>query len=371
MMNTNRLLVAGVLAIAVGGPIGGFISEMKGQPMASAELRLPFLHGGTAGQPSSSELASLERATEWLNSPPLTASALRGKVVVVDFWTYTCINWLRTLPYVRAWDEKYRKQGLVVIGVHSPEFSFEKNLGNVRRSVKDMRIDYPVAVDNDHVIWRAFRNQYWPALYFIDAKGRIRHHQFGEGGYEQSEMVIQMLLAEAGVEDVSREPANVAPRGLEVAADWRNLRSPENYVGYERTENFTSPGGVVRNQPRAYALPSRLGLNDWALSGDWTIKSEAVVLTKSNGRIAYRFHARDVNLVMGPSARGTSVRFRVLIDGQPPGAAHGADVDEQGNGTLAEQRLHQLIRQPEPIADRQFEIEFLEPGAEAFAFTFG
>jgi thiol-disulfide isomerase/thioredoxin len=370
-MDTNRILAAGVLAIAVGAPSVGFLSEMKGQPMTFAELRLPFLHGGIASQVSSSELASLERATEWLNSPPLTAAALPGKVVVVDFWTYTCINWLRTLPYVRAWDEKYRKHGLVVIGVHSPEFSFEKNLNNIRRSVKDMRVDYPVAVDSDHVIWRAFQNQYWPALYFIDAKGHIRHHQFGEGAYEQSEMVIQMLLAEAGVTDVSREPAKVDPRGLEVAADWRNLRSPENYVGYERTENFTSPGGVVRNQPRAYALPSQLGLNDWALSGDWTMKSEAVVLAKANGRIAYRFHARDVNLVMGPPAPGTSVRFRVLIDGQPPGAAHGADVDEQGNGTLTEQRLHQLIRQSQPIADRQFEIEFLDAGAEAFAFTFG
>jgi thiol-disulfide isomerase/thioredoxin len=371
-MKTNRLLVAGVLATAIGAPMAGFVAEMKGQPMTSAELQLPFLHGVAGGQPSSSsELTSLARATEWLNSAPLTASALQGKVVVIDFWTYTCINWLRTLPYVRAWDEKYRKQGLVVIGVHSPEFSFEKDLNNVRRSVKDMQIDYPVAVDTDHVIWRAFNNQYWPALYFIDAKGRVRHHQFGEGAYEQSEKVIQMLLTEAGAGDVGREPTRVDARGIEVAADWRNLSSPENYVGYERTENFASPGGVSRNQRHVYALPSRLGLNNWALSGDWTMKSEAVVLNKPNGRIAYRFHARDLHLVMGPPAPGTSVRFRVLIDGQPPGAAHGADVDEQGNGTLIEQRLHQLIRESEPITDRQFEIEFLDPGAEAFAFTFG
>ena len=259
----------------------------------------------------------------------------------------------------------------MVIGVHAPEFSFEKNLNNVRWAVKDMRIDYPVAVDNDHVIWRAFRNQAWPALYFVDSQGRVRHHYFGEGAYEQSEMVIQELLREAGAVGVSREPVSVEARGLEVAADWSNLKSPENYVGLARAENFMSPGGALLDKPRLYELPARLRLNEWALSGDWTVKKEPAVLNKANGSIAYRFHARDLHLVMGPAAPGTSVRFRVMIDGQPPGAAHGVDVDDQGNGTVTEQRLYQLIRQPKPIADRQFEIEFLDSGVEAFAFTFG
>jgi len=318
-----------------------------------------------------SELASLTRADEWINSPPLTAEALRGKVVLIDFWTYTCINWLRTAPYVRAWAEKYRDQGLVVIGVHAPEFGFEKNLNNVRRAVKDLRVDHPVAVDSDHVIWRAFKNQYWPALYFVDAQGRVRHHYFGEGGFEQSEMVIQQLLAEAGATGIVRQPVSVNGQGLEAAADWASLMSGENYLGFGRTQSFASPGGATRDTPRMYERPARLRLNEWALSGDWTVKNEAVVLNKPNGGIAYRFHARDVHLVMGPAAPGTSVRFRVLIDGRPPNAAHGIDVDAQGNGTVTEQRLYQLIRQSGTIADRQFEIEFLGPGVEAFAFTFG
>ena len=370
-MKTNMLLTGAVLAIAIGAPIGGILADVKGQPMTSTGVPIPFLHGFPSAPAPQAELASLVRATAWLNSPPLTAASLRGKVVLVDFWTYTCINWRRTLPYVRAWAEKYRDQGLVVIGVHSPEFSFEKNIDNVRWSTKEMRINYPVAVDSEFTIWRAFKNQYWPALYFIDAMGRIRHDQFGEGSYEQSEMIIQRLLAEAGAGGRSDEPAAIDPRGLEVAADWTSLKSPENYVGYERTQNFISPGGAVRNEPRTYALPARLGVNDWALSGDWTMKSEATVLNKPNGRIVYRFHARDLHLVMGPSRPGMSVKFRVLLDGKAPGAAHGTDVDEQGDGTVTEQRLYQLIRQPKPIVDRQFEIEFLGPGVEAFAFTFG
>src|SRR5262245_3775153 len=372
-MRTNKLLVAAVLAIAIGAPMAGFLGDVTmSQPTTSTGERLPFLHGFPTGQISGrSELASLERANEWLNSPPLTAPALRGKVVLIDFWTYTCINWLRTLPYVRAWAEKYRDQGLVVIGIHAPEFSFEKNLSNVRWAVKDMRVDHPVAVDNNHVIWRAFRNQYWPALYFVDAQGRVRHHHFGEGSYEQSEMIIQALLSENGMNVANRKPVTVDARGLELAADWGNLMSPENYVGYQRTQNFASPGGAVLDKPRVYMFPERLRLNNWALSGDWTVKNEATMLNKPNGRIAYRFHARDLHLVMGPAAPGASVRFRVLIDGQPPGAAHGLDVDEQGNGTVTQQRLYQLIRQPMPIADRQFEIEFFGPGVEAFAFTFG
>jgi thiol-disulfide isomerase/thioredoxin len=372
-MKTNKLLIAAVLAIAIGAPIAGFVGNMiVAQPTTSTGVRVPFLHGPPPGQiASQSGLASLERADEWLNSPPLTASALRGKVVLIDFWTYTCINWLRTLPYVRAWDEKYRNQGLVVIGVHSPEFAFEKDVNNVRRAVKDMRIGYPIAVDGDHVIWRAFDNQYWPALYFIDAQGRARHHYFGEGSYEQSEMIIQALLAETGIGGFDREPVSVDARGIEAAADWGSLKSPENYLGYERTQNFASPGGAVLDKPRMYELPARWRLNEWALSGDWTVQRGTAVLNKPNGKIAYRFHARDLHLVMGPAAPGTPVRFRVLIDGQPPGAAHGIDVDEQGAGTVSEQRLYQLIRQPKPVADRQFEIEFLGSGVEAFAFTFG
>ncbi len=371
-MKTNQRLAAAVLVAAIWAPIAGFIGEMNAQPMTSTGARVPFLHGFTFGQFSGqNELASLERATEWLNSPPLMPPALRGKVVLIDFWTYTCINWRRTLPYIRAWSEKYKDQGLVVIGVHTPEFEFEKNIANVRWAVKDAKIDYPIAVDNDHVIWRAFRNQAWPALYFIDSQGRVRHHYFGEGAYEQSEMVIQELLREAGASSINLEPVSVNARGVDVAADWRNLKSPENYVGFERTENFASPGGAVLDKPRMYELPARLRLNAWALSGDWTVKKDAAVLNKANGRVTYRFHARDLHLVMGPTAPGTSVRFRVLIDGQPPGVAHGVDVDEAGNGTVTEQRLYQLIRQPTPIADRQFEIEFLDSGVEAFAFTFG
>jgi thiol-disulfide isomerase/thioredoxin len=301
----------------------------------------------------------------------LTAAGLRGKVVVIDFWTYTCINWRRSLPYVRAWSEKYKDRGLVVVGVHTPEFAFEKDVDNVRRAVQDMRIDYPIAVDSNYAIWRAFKNQYWPALYFIDAQGRVRHHQFGEGEYGQSELIIQQLLKESGVDGISHDPVAVDARGAEAAADWRSLKSPENYVGYERTENFASPGGAAPDVRRVYTVPAALKLNEWALSGEWTMAKQGIVLNKANGRIAYRFHARDLHLVMGPLARGASVRFRVLIDGQSPGAAHGLDVDAQGNGTITEQRMYQLIRQPQPIADRQFEIEFLDPGAEAFAFTFG
>jgi thiol-disulfide isomerase/thioredoxin len=317
------------------------------------------------------DLPSLGSATVWLNSPPLTAAGLRGKVVLIDFWTYTCINWMRTLPYVRAWAAKYEDQGLIVIGVHAPEFGFEKDLDNVREAARDLKVGYPIAIDNDHAIWRAFKNEYWPALYFVDARGRIRHHYFGEGEYEQSEMIIQRLLAEAGIGGITDELVSVDARGAEAAADWGSLKSPENYVGYQRTENFASPGGAVLDKRHVYAAPARLRLNHWALSGDWTVEKEATVLNEANGRIAYRFHARDLHLVMGPAARGHSVPFRVLIDGQPPRAAHGVDVDDQGNGTVIRQRLYQLIRQPKPIADRQFEIEFLDSGVEAFAFTFG
>ena len=334
-------------------------------------LLAALLTAAMAPLPVEGELPSLGGATGWLNSPPLTAAELRGKVVLVDIWTYTCINSLRQLPYVRAWAEKYKDQGVVVIGVHSPEFPFEKDVDNVRRAAKAMRVDYPIAIDSDHEVWRAFENNYWPALYIIDAQGRIRHHRFGEGGYDKSERIIQQLLGEAGVTGVDRGLVTVDARGIEAEADWTDLKSPENYLGHERTENFASPGGAVRDQRRVYTVPARLRLNHWALSGDWTMKKGSIALDAAKGRIAYRFHARDVHLVMGPAAPGASARFRVLIDGQPPGAAHGTDVDDQGNGTVSEQRLYQLIRQPKPIADRQFEIEFLEPSVEAFAFTFG
>ena len=334
-------------------------------------LLAALLAATMAPLPVQGELPSFGGASGWLNSQPLTKDGLRGKVVLVDFWTYTCINWLRALPYVRAWAGKYKEQGLVVIGVHTPEFRFEKDLDNVRRAVKDRKIDFPVAMDNDYAIWRAFDNHYWPALYVIDAQGRIRHHQFGEGGYERSERIIQQLLGEAGISGIGDQLAAVDARGIEAEADWADLKSPENYLGHERTENFVSPGRAVLDKPRVYAAPARLKLNDWALSGDWTVKRDGVALNKANGRIAYRFHARDLHLVMGPAARGTSVRFRVFIDGQAPGAAHGSDVDDQGHGTVTQQRLYQLIRQPGHIADRQFEIEFLDAGVEAFAFTFG
>ena len=329
------------------------------------------LHMSSAELPVEGRLPSFDGATDWLNSPQLTTAELRGKVVLVNFWTYTCINWLRQLPYVRAWAGKYSGHGLVVIGVSTPEFGFEHDLGNVRRAVRDRRVDYPVAVDNDYAVWNAFDNHYWPALYFADAQGRIRHHNFGEGEYQQSEMVIQQLLAEAGSDGAGREMVSVEARGIEAPADWASLRTPETYAGYERAENFASPGGAVPGKRHAYQVPADLRLNYWALSGDWTMDEQATTLDEAGGLIAYRFHARDLHMVMGPASPDAPVRFRVTIDGQPPGPAHGADVDDQGHGTVAEQRLHQLIRQPGPITDRTFEITFLDPGAQAFSFTFG
>jgi thiol-disulfide isomerase/thioredoxin len=321
--------------------------------------------------PSEGGLPSLAGASQWLNSQPLTADELRGRVVLIDFWTYTCINWLRTLPYIRAWAQKYRDHGLIVIGVHTPEFAFERNVENVVEVMKDRGIDYPVAIDNDYAVWRAFNNRYWPALYFADAQGSVRHHHFGEGQYEQSERVIQQLLAEGGAGAVDDDLVSVSGSGTEAAADWSALQSPETYVGYERTENFASPGGASLDERRTYAVPARLRLNQWALSGDWTIGQGAALLNEAGGRIVHRFHARDLHLVMGPAARGDSVRFRVLIDGQPPGASHGIDVDEQGHGTASDQRLYQLVRQPGAVGEHTFDIAFLDPGVEAYVFTFG
>jgi thiol-disulfide isomerase/thioredoxin len=360
----------------------GEISHNRRRFIGSATMAIVAAHLGMIGcakaqstiairLPVEAEFPSLGGATQWLNSDPLTAAGLRGKIVVINFWTFSCINSLRMLPYIRAWAAKYRAQGLVVIGVQAPEFTFEKNIDNVRWAVKDLRLEYPIAIDNDRTIWNAFNNEAWPALYFVDAKGHIRHHYFGEGEYAQAEAIIQQLLTEAGTGGGDHGLVSVDARGAEAAADWASLKSPETYVGYERAEYFASPGGARSNKSRVYATPVRLSLNHWALSGDWTVGKQSIVLNQANGRIAYCFHARDLHLVMGPAVRGTSVRFRVFLDGQAPNAAHGVDVDDQGNGTVIEQRLYQLIRQKEPIADRQFEIEFLDSGAEAFDFTFG
>jgi len=322
-------------------------------------------------RPGERKIPSFSGATGWINTQPINEASLRGKVVLVEFWTYTCVNWRRTLPYVRAWAEKYRDQGLVVIGVHTPEFSFEKNADNVRWAVKDMKIGFPVAIDNDYSVWHAFSNEYWPALYFIDSKGHIRHQQFGEGNYDLSEKTIQQLLTEAGARGINKDLVTVDPEGYETAADWKTLGSSENYLGYDRTANFSSPGGASADRSRQYTAPSRLRLNQWALTGNWTMGKEADVLNEPNGTIRYRWHSRDVNLIMGPASPGPTVRFRVLIDGKTPGAAHGTDVDEEGNGTITGQRMYQLVRQPSTITDREFEIQFLDAGAAVFDFTFG
>jgi len=321
--------------------------------------------------PVEDELPSLAGATGWLNSEPLTPLALRGKPVLVEFWTFTCINWIRTLPYVRGWYEKYRGDGLVVLGVHTPEFEVERGVEYIRRAAEAMRIDYPIAIDSDYAIWRAFGNQYWPALYFADADGQIRHHRFGEGEYEYSESVIQRLLAAAGAGEVNRDLVSVDARGVEAPADWAELRSAESYIGYERAENFASPGHAAWDLPREYELPDALPLNHWALSGEWTVERQEAVLGTSGGRIAHRFHARDLHLVMAPPPDGRPVRFRVHLNDESLGAAHGVDTDEDGEGTVTEPRLYQLIRQRTPVSERTFEITFLDPGVEAYVFTFG
>jgi thiol-disulfide isomerase/thioredoxin len=303
-------------------------------------------------------------ATEWLNSEPLGPAELRGHAVLVNFWTLTCINWLRQEPYVRAWSQAYRNDGLVVIGVHTPEFSFEHEIGRVQRATEERDIDYPVAVDNDYAIWRAFANHYWPALYFVDADGIIRDQHFGEGRYERSERVIQRLLG------VERELVRVEGLGVEAEADWGHLRTPETYLGYERSENFASPDGAAFDERRAYELPGRLRINHWALAGEWTIGRESVVLGRAGGSIAYRLHARDAHLVLSPGTR-EPIPFRVQLDGEAPGPSHGVDVDEEGQGVLRDGRLYQLVREHDAVRERTLQITFLEPGAEAYVFTFG
>jgi len=320
--------------------------------------------------PVEGNLPSLSGAVEWLNSPPLTPEGLKGKVVLVDFWTYSCINCLRTIPFVRAWAEKYKDQGLVVIGVHAPEFAFEKSINNVRKAVSDLMIDYPVAIDNNYAIWRAFNNEYWPAHYFVDADGQIRHHHFGEGEYAESERVIRQLLVEAGKTNVSAGLVSVNASGTEAAPDLSDVESRETYIGYERAENFVSPGGAAQNTRHIYTLATPR-LDEWGLVGDWTVGGEDAVLNEKDGRIVYRFHARDLHLVLGPAPDGRPIRFRVTIDGAAPGNAHGTDVDAAGNGVVTGERLYQLLRQGGTIVDRTFEIRFLDPGVRAYAFTFG
>lgn len=321
--------------------------------------------------PIEGELPSLSGATGWLNTKELKTADLHGKVVLINFCTYSCINWLRTLPYIRSWAAKYKARGLVVIGVHTPEFPFEENADNVQRAIEAMKINYPIALDNSYSIWSAFENQYWPALYCIDAEGHIRHHQFGEGGYEKSEKIIQQLLEEAGGKNIPKELVTVNAQGIEVAADWNNLQSYENYVGYGRTQNFSSPGGAKLHKSTVYTAAVKLALNEWALEGEWLMRKGSIVLNKLHGRILYCFHSRDVHLVMGPGVADTSVKFRVLIDGRAPRGNHGIDIDDEGYGFVNEQRLYQLIRQSGSIVDREFTIEFFDSGVEAFSFTFG
>ena len=326
--------------------------------------------GGGLALPVEGRLASLDGATGWLNSEPLTPEALVGRVVLVDFWTYTCVNWLRTLPYVRAWAQKYADAGLTIVGVHTPEFGFERDVDNVTANVRRFGIEYPVAIDSTYGVWRAFSNHFWPAVYIADAEGRLRHHHFGEGEYAATEMVIQQLLIDAGA-DVDQDLVEVTPAGLEVAANWPTLRSPETYTGYGQATGFAQVDLARFDEAVRYEAPARLPLNAWGLAGSWTVARHAAVDDEPGGRIAFRFHARDVNLVMGPLARGASIPFRVVLDGRPAGDAHGTDVAADGSGILTDQRTYQLVRQSGRIDDRTVEIEFLEPGVEVYCFTFG
>jgi thiol-disulfide isomerase/thioredoxin len=313
---------------------------------------------------------SLAGATDWLNSPPLTGADLRGRVVLVDFRTYTCINWLRSLPFVRAWEEAYRGSGLVVVGVHSPEFSFEHDVDNVRRAMRDRAIGHPVAIDGHFAVWRSFHNHFWPARYLVDAGGRLRHHGFGEGGYEEDERVLRQLLREAGAGDLGPEPVPVDARGIEAPADWDTLRSAETYLGYDRTSGFASSPDLVPDRPHAYTAAERLRLGHWSLAGSWTIGAESSSSQEPGGRLSCRFHARDLHLVVAPPA-GATVRFRVQLDGRDPGTDHGLDVDSAGFGTITEPRLYQLLRRRGAVTSGTAEVEFLDPGVSVYALTFG
>jgi len=364
-MRGGDAMVAG--AMSDGAMKGG--DAMTGGAMTGGGAMMSAHNSG--GLPVEGEMPPLTGAVSWLNSPPLTTESLRGKVVLVDFWTYSCINCLRTLPYVRAWANKYKDHGLVVIGVHTPEFAFEKNLDNVRRAAKDLQITYPVAVDNNYAVWGAFYNNYWPADYFVDAQGQIRAHEFGEGDYDKSEHLIQTLLAQAGFTNVPTGLVDVQGKGVEAAADTEQVQSPETYIGYERAQNFSSAGGFTKDRASTYTVAPPGRLNQWGLGGVWTVEGEKAVLDGAPGRIVFRFHARDLHLVLGPTAEGKPVRFHVLLDGKPPGDNHGVDVDASGAGTVDSQRLYQLIRQGGPVQDHTFTIEFQDAGVQAFSFTFG
>ncbi|HYM44343.1 MAG TPA: cytochrome c biogenesis protein DipZ [Steroidobacteraceae bacterium] len=348
------------------GPMQGAMTGSMTATMSGA------MTGRPAGEPPvEGELPALAGAVAWLNSPPLTRAALRGKVVLIDFWTYSCINCLRALPYVKSWWERYRAAGLLVVGVHAPEFPFEKEPGNVTRAVHDLGITYPVALDNNYAIWQAFGNEYWPAHYFIDAQGRIRGHHFGEGDYADSERLIRQLLMEAGAANLPGNGAPAQGSGIEAAADLSAVGSPETYVGYERAENFASPGGERHDQPYGYRTPAALDLNQWALAGNWRVEPQRAVATTAPAAIEFRFRARDLHLVLGPAAAGQPVRFRVTLDGRAPGADHGVDVQANGTGRVTGQRLYQLLRQADPRGEHTFRIEFLDPGVQAYSFTFG
>lgn len=386
----GALMLAGVAAIALGldtgilarlstASTGGLEQSLVEKLSAKPEQKSGAMMAGGAmmaanhsdALPVEGQLPPLDGAVQWLNSEPLTAAALKGKVVLVDFWTYSCINCLRTLPYVKAWAEKYRDQGLVVIGVHAPEFAFERDVNNVTKAMKDLGITYPVAIDNNYKIWRAFNNQYWPAHYFADAKGQIRYHHFGEGDYAESERVIQQLLREAGATKVASGLIEADAKGIQAAPDMNEVQSPETYLGFQRAENFVSTGTLATDTVANYPAAGNLALNNWTLEGQWNVGGQQATLATANGKIVYRFHARDLHLVLGPGADGKPVRFKVTLDGQAPGDAHGTDVAPDGSGTVTEQRLYQLVRQPGAVKDRTFTIEFLDPHVAAYAFTFG
>jgi len=381
-------VIAAVVAIALGLDTGFLTNLSLGGTTALEQNLLDRLRPGQkaamggpsmmqakpSGQPTDlpveDVMPSLAGAEEWLNSPPLTMEGLKGKVVLVDFWTYSCINCLRSIPYVRAWAEKYRDHGLVVIGVHTPEFAFERNVSNVKSAIATLMIGYPVAIDNDYKVWRAFENEYWPAHYFIDGNGKVRHHHYGEGEYEESERIIQKLLVDAGNKDVPAGVVAVNASGAEAASAKADVNSPETYIGFDRIDRFVSPGGVVQNESHGYAV-GEPKLNEWSLTGKWTVGGERAQLDEADGSIVYRFHARDLHLVLGPATEGSKIRFRIAIDGKAPGDAHGTDTDAEGNGVVTTQRLYQLIRAQGTVADRTFEIRFLDPGVQAYAFTFG
>lgn len=371
-------LDTGVLArlstVSTGGIEQTLVQKLKPESTFSAAKPSATLasatHRDVPALVDAGVMPSLNGAVQWLNSPPLTAESLRGKVVLVDFWTYSCINCLRTLPYVKAWAEKYRDQGLVVIGVHSPEFAFERDINNVTKEAKKLGVTYPIAIDNNFGIWQAFNNQYWPAHYFIDANGHIRYMHFGEGNYAESERVIQELLRQAGAQNINDNLANVAGKGVEQSASGMNDISPETYLGYQRAENFAS-GSLNNDEEADYRPPTALPLNTWGLEGRWNVGGEHITLAGEKGRIVYQFRARDVHLVLGPAENGKPVRFRVALDGQAPGAMHGSDIAADGAGTITDQRLYQLIRQKDGAGEHTVSIEFDQPGATAYAFTFG